>query len=241
MPVDTNLVLGTSSIQRRNLSIRGRDGESITFPVWDMIDKCTDDCVIADKCQYSGSKNCKVMIAYIEKILELVQQEFYGTTNEQLFKIGMHLIPLYRVLCKLKLVEASLSDMTYNTTQGGIRMHPVFRELREQFKIIDDTWKDLELKREEAGRQNIPTYEQLTGDGMPVMIQDGKPLSPAENAAAEGMTKQDMHMEDDVDLSDTIQTDFQDVDVETPMTTLLQPAKLKPTKKKLVVPLKWKK
>ena len=226
-------------IQKRDIAIRGRDGSTVSFPVWDMIDKCTEGCVVGAQCAYKRlGKNCSVMYSYMGNILTLIQDEFYGTTNEQLFKIGMHLIPLYRILCKLKLVEASLEGMTYATAQGGVRMHPVYREIREQYKIIDDTWKDLELKKQEEMKK-VPTYEELTGDGEPIMTQDGRAFSELENAAAAGMVKLDIHMEEEVDLSESVLTDFEDLE-ETPMGELLVEKDTKP-KKRLVVPKKWKK
>lgn len=234
MPSDFDIQMGSNKLIRRNITIRGTD-ETVSFPIWDYVDKCTSLCAVSDQCPYMTQGNCKVQYQYMKAVLELVQNEFVGTTADQLFHIGMHLIPLYQSLCKMKLVAASLTSMTYETLQGGVRVHPIYKEIREQLKLINDVWKGLELKKQELKRADIPSYEWMTGDGEPVMIQDGSPLSKSELAGAEGMARPEQELPD---MSESVMMPTEDVD-DSPIGDML--AKKPAVKKKVVVPRKWKK
>jgi hypothetical protein len=232
-----DIQMGTNKLVRRNITIRGIDGP-VSFPIWDYVDRCTEDCVVAEQCQYKMVGNCKVQYQYMRTVLELVQNEFVNTNSEQLFHIGMHLIPLYRGLCKMKLVEASLKSLQYSTAQGGLRIHPIYKEIREQLKLIDDTWKNLQLKKESVKSSEVPSYEWMTGDGEPVtVLNNGVPLSDAVLAGAAGMAKEDEDMLPD--MGDSVQVPIEDCD-DSPMGELLA-KKPAVKKKKDVVPLKWKK
>ena len=63
----------------------------------------------------------------------------------------MHLMPLYKTLCKLKMEELAVTQPVFATIRGDRKADPVYREIRETMKIIMACWKDLGLSSMELG------------------------------------------------------------------------------------------
>jgi len=131
-----------------------RKGEFYTinnlFNTWEIIPDCTafhpNPCVAMNMCHHGkevGSK-CGVQTEYMEVITEIIIRNFKEELSESdLYRVGMHLIPLYNVLCKLKIAMVGVEQVTVHGPRGGIAMHPIFKEFRQQIKIIEDTWKSI--------------------------------------------------------------------------------------------------
>jgi hypothetical protein len=64
-----------------------------------------------------------------------------------LFKVGMHILPLYKTLCKLKMDELSTVHPIFVTHRGDRKADPVYKEIRETIKMINMAWKDIGLRK----------------------------------------------------------------------------------------------
>jgi hypothetical protein len=110
---------------------------------------------------------CGILVDYMESISNIIFRNYgESLTEPQLYRIGMHLFPLYKILGKLKIAE--LADGPVMTLdKGGIRrMSPIFKEIREQIKLIESTWSSIGLQLldpEEINAGLIPPnqYEAL--------------------------------------------------------------------------------
>lgn len=98
------------------------------------------------------------MRAYISSVSDMIHRCYHDQlqADEQLlFRVGMHLIPLYKTLCKLKMEELGVTDPVFLTIRGDRKPDPVYREIRETIKLIMLCWKDLGLQGMEMGA-NLP-------------------------------------------------------------------------------------
>jgi hypothetical protein len=113
---------------------------------WDCVQTCdTEICPIGNTCVYVkkiGDK-CSLQLTYLQALTDMVFSTYRYLNDDALFKIGMHIIPLYSQLCRQKIVEKSVVSLTYLDTKGNIKIHPIYKEIRETMKILTVMWKDL--------------------------------------------------------------------------------------------------
>lgn len=64
-----------------------------------------------------------------------------------LFKVGMHIIPMYLNLCALKMEALSVVHAVDTTHRGDRKADPVYKEIRETIKHINLAWKDIGLRK----------------------------------------------------------------------------------------------
>lgn len=135
------LKISQSSSQNRNDLIR--------FSVWNVITPCRqDECPIFEDCPHEEKKmkggKCKVEQGYINTIGTMVYRNFKSVFSEdQFFIVGMHIIPMYRHLCRLKIWEWSVREVMYEDDKGRRHLNPIYREIREQIKAISSQWRGL--------------------------------------------------------------------------------------------------
>ncbi len=116
-------------------------------------------CRIQHLCTYKKSTNgktrkCGVQISYINAVSEMAHRCFrlqLQADEQLLFRFGMHLIPLYKTLCKLKMEELAVSNPVFLTMRGDRKADPIYREIRETVKLLMTCWKDLGLQGTELG------------------------------------------------------------------------------------------
>ena len=121
-----------------------RDGKSLKG--WDSVSDCTgEDCGLKNKCKYIHKGKCSVQMAYMKNFCDTIFTAYKYMNEYALFKVGMHLMPLYSHLCKLKMVEASISDPVNMTAKGLVQIHPIYKEIRETLKSILMVSRDLHL------------------------------------------------------------------------------------------------
>jgi hypothetical protein len=116
-------------------------------------------CRIQHLCDFAKSENgrvkkCGVQRAYISAVSDMIHHCFHvqiAKDEQLLFRVGMHLIPLYKTLCKLKMEELSVSNPVFLTIRGDRKADPVYREIRETIKMIMACWKDIGLQGTELG------------------------------------------------------------------------------------------
>ena len=163
---------------------RGRltkpDGALMSLNSWDVIPFCTDsECPAFKLCDLNPNQKplpkgdearCAVMIQYLRATADMIFKNFSEYMEEhELFKVGMHLMPLYRMLARLNLEEAGLRRSVGVTDRGTRKADPVYKEIRETIKSIDLQWKALGLNRIVTDR----------GVMLPMQAMQFRPMKPA--------------------------------------------------------------
>jgi len=116
---------------------------------WDVVQKCQGvDCPAHEMCPYievlAVEDECKVMKRYMRSVsLVMYEAQSKNITAAQRYQIGMHIIPLYKTLCKMKIAELGIGSVTQMTSRGTLQIHPIYKEMREIIKVIDQVWKSI--------------------------------------------------------------------------------------------------
>jgi len=120
------------------------------FNTWEIIPDCNAydpvPCVAVGMCHHDKSvgAKCGVQTEYMEVVTEIIVRNFKEELSEgDLYRVGMHLIPMYNVLCKLKIAMVGVIDPVVTTARGSVAMHPIFKEFRQQIKAIEDAWRSI--------------------------------------------------------------------------------------------------
>lgn len=134
----------------KDLELRkGEVRDGIMLFGWDAVQNChPSTCPVRDRCVTKKKEKCVVQMQYLETVVGSILKRYKYLDETTLFKIGMHLLPLYSHLCRLKILEMtreSVDDITYTTPKGMIVVHPVYKEIRETLKAIHVMWRDLDL------------------------------------------------------------------------------------------------
>lgn len=141
---------------------------SKSFPLWDAVPLCDDECLIYDSCTYEKEKRCKLRVIYLRTILSMALDALPKDKREDEYHLqllGCSLIPLFSQLSLFKIVEYSVGmDPLILVKGGGVKMHPVYGEIRKTLKDIDDVWVKLGIGRRPKG----------IGDQLPISPKTGK-------------------------------------------------------------------
>lgn len=153
---------GTSKLAVKTAGTRSGAKVLVRYTVWNTITPCRqDECPIFDDCPYEeklkkGGK-CKVEQSYINSVATMVYRNFRSKfTEDQFFIVGMHILPLYRHLCRLKIWEWSVREVMYETEKGTRHINPIYREVREQIKAISGQWRMLGIGKFEIMEPRNP-------------------------------------------------------------------------------------
>ncbi len=110
---------------------------------WDVVEECDRTvCPAARLCSYSpNSQKCPVMLQYLKSSVLILFRNYEETLDEvKLYKLGMHLLPLYRILFRLKLAEVGVRQVVNVNDKGAYSVHPIYREIRETIRTILMVW-----------------------------------------------------------------------------------------------------
>lgn len=115
---------------------------------WDAVPNCLEmDCPAYDVCTFPNhsDQKCGAIMQYAKGVQDLMFKNFVEVMDEpSLFRIGMHLSPLYIMLAKFKITELGVRFvMETNPKTGSRNVHPIYREIRETIKMIEATWKSI--------------------------------------------------------------------------------------------------
>lgn len=131
------------------MKLNSRDYDGVLFPIWNAIQNCEGTrCVAATACTYSmsGHVKCKVILKYLIQLEHMIYANFSQDLEQHdLYRIGMHLVPLYKQLARLKIYEMSMTTraMAEETRSGTTKMHSIFKEIRECIRSIDSAWREI--------------------------------------------------------------------------------------------------
>jgi len=124
---------------------------------WDVVQKCQGvDCPACMVCPYievlTVEDECKVMKRYMRSVsLVMYEAQSKNITAAQRYQIGMHIIPLYKTLCKMKIAELGVRDVMQVTSRGTMQVNPIYKEMREIIKVIDQVWKSIGVGASKLG------------------------------------------------------------------------------------------
>ncbi len=144
LPVRTELEIKVGNMEVKKGMVR-----DMTLFGWDSVEQCSDTkCKLYNECGFIKQGACGVQVKYLEAFMSTVLTNYTHLDNMCLYQIGMHLLPLYSQLCKMKLVEKGLKgQVMVETRKGGLTVHPIYKEIRSTMLAINGEWRRLELFR----------------------------------------------------------------------------------------------
>ena len=143
-------------LERRKVGLEVMKTENFIALIWNANKICdSENCPIYSRCESCNPGDiCFPHKTYLEQIYSAAL-DMLGVSldTRQAVRLGLHVIPLYSMLFELKLAAAGIKSVWehYGKSQD-LRVNPIFREVREQTKLIDDMWSKL-------------GYKQLVGHG----------------------------------------------------------------------------
>jgi hypothetical protein len=146
------------------MHIRKGNEEGNPVVAWSAIMDCLRDrCRIEDQCHYQKKGKCDVQVQFLQVTLEMIRMENPALKYNQAYRIGLHLVPLYKTLCKLYMDELAVSHPTYTTEKGTRQSHPVYKEIRDTLKMIMMVWKDIGLEGSAMSSASAPVMPESKG------------------------------------------------------------------------------
>lgn len=149
---------------------------------WNAIQKCNpESCGCQELCSgFDRDKPCTVLSSYMGNVFDVMIGAFPGEITEDIvYRIGMHLVPLYKILCRLKMQEFSEQDV-FISSKLGRHINPIFEEIRKTILAIEGIWKNLGYivgnggmrKNRFIGHFNERNYyEVIESGGIPMLDQ----------------------------------------------------------------------
>jgi len=134
--------------------------EGIYLIAWDFADECSGKkCNLYEKCVYKdytqmkkkkgtpgASSKCMLQQRYLKNVLYAIMEKMKKKremTQENVIKLGFHMLPLYAQLFKFKIYEYDHRELVYISEKGTPKVHPVYKEIREIVKTIENVWKGI--------------------------------------------------------------------------------------------------
>lgn len=110
----------------------------VAFVSWDACMNCGEDCPIQGQCAKADVMGkCGLQKSYLNEVYKaLVADLKTEITHQKVLIIGLKVLPLYTQLFKFKLLEYSLNNNITTFSKSGIKIHPVYKEMRETIKLI---------------------------------------------------------------------------------------------------------
>lgn len=137
------------------------------FPIWTAVQDCENQhCIAVDFCpadeETRRDRKCQIIMNYLRQAEDFVYKALGDEVDEfELFKVGMHIIPLYKQLARLKILEMSVSsrNMQEMTKSGTTKIHGVFKALTDTHNAIIRALTDLGINKVKAKEMDpsIPT------------------------------------------------------------------------------------
>ena len=131
--------------------VKGSVGGGDINYTWDTVSECRlENCPAATRCHYldgmSAGEECKIMKKYLRAVSMILYDDHIEISAAQRLQIGMHIIPLYKTLCKMKIEEVGIVSALHETSRSTLQVNPVYKEIREIIKVIDNVWKSIGVK-----------------------------------------------------------------------------------------------
>lgn len=129
-------------------SLDPSDGE-VQLYQWDAVADCVEvNCPIFSLCPYEKKGKCMVELKYLKSVNVMLFKNFKDVIDEPtFFRIGMHLLPLYKSLCKMKMYELKVTDVVWEDANGKLKAEPIYKEIRDTIKLIEQVWRSTGLNK----------------------------------------------------------------------------------------------
>ena len=118
---------------------------------WDPVTICKEHCPIYDDCPYVRKGRCALEITYMNTVYDnlISPNPERGIADQlsdiELQRVGIHLIPLYHQLIRMKKEAYAVKQMVHENKQGTLKVHPIFAEIRDVIKCISREMHDLKI------------------------------------------------------------------------------------------------
>ena len=114
---------------------------------WETVKPCRGErCVAYNLCEYTEGPRCKVESTYLRQVSAIIYRSYISVMDEPtMMRVGLHLMPIYQNLCRLKIYEAGLGDLITEDSKGKSSINPVYKEMREHIKLLEQTWRSIGL------------------------------------------------------------------------------------------------
>jgi len=110
---------------------------------WDPAQLCKPECVIYEECPYVKKGKCSLEVNYMNNVFNNINRISDMFSDIEMQRFGLHLIPLYHQLIRMKKEAYSLKSVSTRSKQGVVAIHPIFGEMREIFRSISKEMRDL--------------------------------------------------------------------------------------------------
>jgi hypothetical protein len=140
-------LFGSPRVRRGTIDVDDPDQPARMLISWDAIPRCSgESCPITNICDYAQDRNCTVTYQYVKGVALIMFRNYKDElSEEQWLRVGLHLMPLYKALCRMKIYELGLGTVVNIDDKGSRKVNPIFKEIREQIKVISMEWKNLGL------------------------------------------------------------------------------------------------
>ncbi len=109
-----------------------------SFNAWDFVRNCTGDaCCVSHLCDFKSKGPCRIEKDYLTAVLEPYNKLLYEEADPVLNQwVGLHLIPLYHDLIRIKMGKVLHEEVLYKSMSGKVSVNPLLGELRAQLRAI---------------------------------------------------------------------------------------------------------
>jgi hypothetical protein len=114
------------------------------------------------------------MLKYLKAVTQVIMTNYEKNLDEgQLYRVGMHIVPLYRNLCRFKIYELGVGSVVHTDEKGKRTVDPIYKEIREHIKLIEQMWKSVGITSvgvtppgDDAFHPDDNYYEEMEADAM---------------------------------------------------------------------------
>lgn len=160
-------------VKVRRGTVSDEDGENeLLYYSWDFIHDCLQsECPGFDACTYTCKESkttakCPVSTQYLKAITTVIHLELRSKMNQiQLMKVGLHLMPLYAIMSRLLIEEMGVKKVSTQNVARTVRVHPVFKEIRDTMSAIDKAWASIGLNMPGVGSGGFGSAKPVREDG----------------------------------------------------------------------------
>jgi len=174
-----------NSLICRNGIVKSENGKDKLYELvyWNAVQRCDSSmCGCVDLCSNpcDGSP-CSVLSSYMGNVYETMIRTYKGVmTEDSAYRIGMHLVPLYKILCRLKMQEFQEIGVMVTNSKGERKVNPIFEEIRKTILAIEKMWMNLGYIVGEGGKKKdkfVGAFNQrdyysiIENGGLPMLSQ----------------------------------------------------------------------
>uniref|UniRef100_A0A6M3KG57 Uncharacterized protein n=1 Tax=viral metagenome TaxID=1070528 RepID=A0A6M3KG57_9ZZZZ len=148
---------------------KGVDKDNQQISVWDALPECLmDECPSFRLCAHGQANKrhppdgstvflCSVMKNYLVSITSIIMKNC-KLDEMEMMRVGYHLIPMYKNLCRLLIQEVGVRNVTTTGKFGVTFIHPIYDIILKHIQAIDRMWNIMKLKK---GRKPVMNPEDL--------------------------------------------------------------------------------